>query len=131
MPDRMIEQVLCVMTDAERIAKGEALARSAFEMTALEDAKAAAGRDFTNRIKNLKTEQGKLADEVKTGTEMRDIECVEKPDWRQHIVTVVRCDTGEVVRTRPMTPSERQLRFDALSARVKDDEDEQKPETEH
>lgn len=132
MSDRMIEQVQCVMTDAERIAKGEQLARMAFEMGDLEEAKAAAGRDFTNRIKCLKTEQGKLADEVRSGAELRDVECAEKPDWKQHIVTIVRCDTGEIVRTRPMTPSERQLRFDALSARVKDeDEDETKPETEH
>lgn len=134
MPDRMIEQVMCVMTDAERIAKGELLARMAFELGDLEEQKAAAGRDFTNRIKNLRTEQGKVADDVRSGTELRDVECVEKPDWKEHVVSVVRCDTGEIVRRRPMTPSERQLRFDALSARVKDepDEDEEtKPETEH
>lgn len=132
MPDRLIEQVQCVMTDAERIAKGELLARMAFELGDLEEAKAAATRDFGNRIKNLKTEQGKVADDVRSGTEMRDVECVEKPDWKEYLVTIVRCDTGEVVRRRPMTPAERQLKFDAFSARVKDDDDEEtKPETEH
>lgn len=127
MPDRMIERLRCQMTEKERVAKGELLARMGFEMGDLENAKAAATRDYTNQIKNLKTEQTKVAEDVRSGTEERDVECVEKPDWKEHVVTIVRCDTGEIVRRRPMTPTERQLRFDAFSARVKDDEDPDPP----
>lgn len=123
----MNETLRVQLTDAERIAKGEELARINFALAELEELKGAATRSFGNKIKALKLDGGKVAYDMQTGTEERSVDCVERPDWKDFVVAVIRTDTGELVRRRPMTHAERQLRFNAFTASVKEEDDEPGP----
>ena len=46
---------------------------------------------------------------VATGFEMRDIPCTKTTDYRKGEVVIIRNDTGEMVETRKIRDSERQM----------------------
>lgn len=49
---------------------------------------------------------------VNNGYEYRDIDCEEKHNFAQGVVTITRLDTGEMVKERAMTEDERQKDLD-------------------
>ena len=131
MSDRVIENLRVQLTDDERLAKGQMLAKLNFQLGELKERKAAASRDFGNQIKALELEGGKVAYDVDTGTEERPVELRKAPHWKDYVIEFFRMDTGELVRREPMTPAERQMKLDVFPPlkRVKrDDDDEAKKE---
>jgi hypothetical protein len=46
---------------------------------------------------------------IESGLEWRDVECVEQHDYTRNVVSILRLDTGEVVRERVMSEGERQM----------------------
>lgn len=112
MSDRLIEKLRVQLTDEERIAKGQQLARINFRLAELKEQKSAASRDFANQIKALELESGQVAYDADTGTEERPVEMRKAPHWKDYMIEFFRMDTGELVRREPMTPQERQLKLD-------------------
>lgn len=51
----------------------------------------------------------KCASIISTGVEWRNVECAEMHDYERSIVSIVRLDTGEVVRERVMSQEDRQF----------------------
>ena len=49
-----------------------------------------------------------LKAEVRSGREYREVECRLEPDFKAGIMQIVRVDTGEFVRSRPLRTDERQ-----------------------
>ena len=107
--NEVVETLRVQLTPDERIQRGTALAKLNLELVQLEEQKAEAVRSWAEKIKAKKIEGGRLAHDVDTGTEERPIKCDERPRFGELVVEVVRRDTGEVVRTRPMLPEERQV----------------------
>lgn len=73
------------------------------------------------RVKCLKTDADALEAKVwhlrgivKTGKELQPVECRWSIDQETGVAKLVRQDTGEVVRTRALDPSERQTKLFAL-----------------
>lgn len=124
MADRKVQRLRVKLTTQEKEAKAELLAKLCTDLTELEEKKKAANSDYAAQIKRLKADNQNVVYDVRTGSEERDVETVEKPDWQERIVKTVRVDTGETIYKRPMTKEEQQTRFDIFT-REDDSEDEQ------
>jgi hypothetical protein len=114
MQDRIVKDLRVVLSEAEHLAKGQLLAKSAFDMSELEAGKATAAASYARQIKDLKRVQGRLSYDVQTGTEVRPVECEERRRFEALAVDIIRLDTGEVIDTRAMTHDECQLKFGEL-----------------
>jgi hypothetical protein len=85
------------------------LARKTSEMSETEEAKKAAVTQFGDRIASLRADTSSLARKFNSGYEYRNIECkvlYHEPSPAQK--TIMRLDTGEVVKVQAMTFNELQ-----------------------
>ncbi|RIL03121.1 MAG: hypothetical protein DCC71_15430 [Proteobacteria bacterium] len=102
------ERLPCPLTDDEVRQRGELLAMTLAEIAEIEEEFALERQRIRGEIKRRRERARGLTGEVSTRTEIREVACVRRilPDDER--VEIVRVDTGEVVRTRPLTPEERQ-----------------------
>jgi hypothetical protein len=99
----------CEFTPEELQAKAQELAQATIELHDEEEEKATVSKEYRERIKELRARQNAIAKTVKVRGEMRLVECIvrmNQPEMLQK--TTIRLDTGEVVKTKPMTEEERQ-----------------------
>lgn len=99
----------CDFTAEELKEISSQLAREAANMAEAEENKKAATAQFAEKIASAKARVASLARQVNQGYEMRNVECrvlLDKP--KRGLVQVVRADTGEIVKERPMSDSEKQ-----------------------
>lgn len=118
MQSGFVEKLPCDLTRDEKLLKAEEMAEHLKVRAEVEVEAKSSADDYKTQLKRLDRLVGDRAEEVRTGVEYRQIECVERGSYRMNKVDVIRCDTGEVVRSRPMTVSERQdsLPFSAEEA---------------
>lgn len=102
------EHLPCQLTGQELVLKSKALAELLCDQANIELEKKEANADFKARLDSIDTKMASLAQEVRTGREYRDVACIERADWTDNRVEIVRTDTGEVVRIRPLQQGERQ-----------------------
>lgn len=108
MGKRLIKELSCEMTAREKAGKSDQLAAAVGTKQELEDEKKAYNDDWKER--NVANDRRilKLAREVRTGHEVRNVECEEQPRYADRMVDIVRLDTGEVAFSRPMERGEMQ-----------------------
>jgi hypothetical protein len=87
---------------------GFSIANAIGDMEALEEEKAAFMTDHKEKLKEAKAQVKLLAAKIRTGTELRMIECRLEPDYGAKKVRTYRIDTEELVEERDMTVEERQ-----------------------
>jgi hypothetical protein len=97
-----------LLTEDELRERGDALAESVEKTAALAEEKKAQDAEINGKIKLSKEITRKLSRIIASKTEDREVECEITKDFERGTVTVHRCDTGEVVETRAMSPEERQ-----------------------
>lgn len=114
------KRIPCTLTPAEYILKSKALGQAHFRKANLVVEKGLALEKIKARIKEVDEEIKVLAEEARTGEEYREVQCVERPDWKEGMVETVVIHTGDVVARRPMLPEERQqkLRLEEDQARA-------------
>lgn len=112
--ERTVEILPCKLTPNELLLKGKELAETFKKVDSLEAEKKADASAFKDKIESYEAKGRELAREVSTGQEYRPIECFEEARYSTNMVDLVRSDSHEVVRSRPMDPSEKQpgLNFD-------------------
>ena len=96
------------LTPDELLVKSRELARYLQETRDLEESIARERKQQSEMLKDRREEAQRLAEDVATGTEVREVSCVEVLRYRERLVDIVRIDNHEVVRTRAMQPEERQ-----------------------
>ena len=105
----MITRRLPVRLEYDEIRlKGMRIATLEAEVEAIEEEKKAVTGDFKSKIDGRRTEISALSRQVNERQEYRQVEVIERKDWVERTVETVRTDTGEVVDSRPMSPSELQ-----------------------
>jgi hypothetical protein len=110
------------VSQQEYIAKSAELGRKLTEKTNLEDDLASVSAAMKKKVKDIDKEIAELGSIVNTWIEHRDVECVEVRDEDRMVMHVIRLDTHEVVGTRVMNDSERQLvMFPTTHLRVVED----------
>lgn len=107
MPTLMLP---CTLTDEDRLRISSAQTAEITAQEQVEAAKKAAVKDFNVAIKAHKAKVHDFNESLRTGTELRDIEVEERPDYAAGIVFIHRVDTGECVKQRAIDPDERQLK---------------------
>lgn len=98
-----------IFSDIEMKEFATDLARKTSEMSETEEAKKAAVAQFGDRIASLRADTSSLARKFNSGYEYRNIECkVLYHDPSPAQKTIVRLDTGEIVKVSAMTYGELQ-----------------------
>lgn len=106
---RTTDPLLCELTKAEALQRGQDLARSVEDIQAEEGAQETHKRAMKSKLSALEARRDQLALIVSRGQEVRDIEVELQADDDTGKVRRIRMDTGEVLLERPMTDAERQV----------------------
>jgi deoxyribodipyrimidine photolyase len=112
---RLVESCRYNFTAEEIRHLGESLAREAQNVFTLRQEKKEISQSYASRIEEANGKVAALTDKINQGYEMRDTECrVELDRPRRGAKSIVRVDTGAVVREEAMTAAEMQeaFRFD-------------------
>lgn len=110
------EELPCHLSAHEKLLKSESLAERLKDVHTVDAERKEAMADFKQRADELEKQVDKLALEVRTGREYRQVECFESASYSDSKVDIVRKDTGEVVRSRAMHPNERQEKMPFVDA---------------
>jgi hypothetical protein len=99
--------LLCELDDNELRDRGQTLSSTMLQYDTVEEAKKAAGKEFSEELKGLRGEMRKLSVNIRRKAETRSVLCIQE----FHSPTVgtkriTRLDTGEFVRDEPMTSQE-------------------------
>lgn len=81
-------------------------------LDAVEKEKKEAISDFKHRMDTLDNQCEDVRRKIKTGQEMKTIECEFVKDFESNNVKIKRKDTGKIIEDRAMTPQERQKTID-------------------
>jgi len=97
------EEVLPVnLTEEELRYKGDALAKKMLERDKLEYEKKVKAAEYKERIDEINVEASALAGNIRTRSEMRPVACLDEKDYDARRINRIRCDTGEIISSRPM-----------------------------
>lgn len=102
------EHLPCQLTSQELVLKSKQLAQLLCDQSNVELEKKEANAAFKEQLDDIDKKLSALALEVRTGREYREVPCIERADYIDNRVEVIRTDTSEVVRIRPLQPNERQ-----------------------
>lgn len=90
--------------------KASDLAQKLMEYRLIEEEKKTSAKVYGDRLKESRRVIDELGEEVRTRSELRLVETHEIPSPTSNVILVVRNDTMETVRTRPMTEHELEVR---------------------
>lgn len=117
-----ISQVLPVpLTPAQYEDACQTLARIIDERQQLENQRKSVNADFKAQIDAKDAEGFRLTRLVRERGEWKTVMCDEITDYDEATVTVVRRDTGEIVRTRTLLTDERQMKIPEADGAAKEE----------
>lgn len=105
-----------VLTDIELLDLGQKLAEKHREARAEEDDQKESKSAMKERLEGIENEISRLAGLIRERREYRNVEVHEMKDFTRGMVDTLRNDTGELVRTRPMTSEDRTVSLFADAA---------------
>jgi len=111
IPETFHEEVPVDLRQDEIVARATDLSGAIRRRMALDDEKKRFTDDWKDRATKIDQEVQRLNRIVGDRKEGRSVECIEKRNEVDCTMETVRLDTGEVIRARPMTPNERQLKL--------------------
>ncbi len=109
MDEKRTRSLPVKLNNEELMAKGQELAAKAGEISEAKDDLKSVGKTMKDQIALMEKELDVLVRIVRQKMEYREVECVEVRDNIRMVIQIWRCDTNEIVETRPMTQVERQL----------------------
>lgn len=109
MARKFTETLVCNLTEDEVATRADAAARAQRELDDAQRDIDAAKKSAKTTIDTLDARRRLLLEEVRTRQGFRPVECEESPDYLEGLMRVVRLDTAEIVRSRPLTAEERQV----------------------
>jgi uncharacterized FlaG/YvyC family protein len=121
------EYLKCLLTEKEKTELSAKIAKAISDRSHTEARLKEVSASLKADIAKLDAEISETALQINNGYEYRNVECRMDKDYRLGTITVTRLDTGEVIRERPMTGEERQMK---LPVRNKEGEKEKEKEKE-
>ena len=113
-----VERITVALTQDERSLRAREVTELLARRDEIEFASKEAAKEAREEIKELDTKIEAMARAARTGMEEQDLSVSERPNRDVFTVSIVREDTGEVVRERPMADDElRSARQAALPLR--------------
>jgi len=102
------ETLTCILTGDDRIAYGNEMSELLEENESLEVAKSETAKRYKTQIDSNAQRATDIAKIIRAGQEDRSVEVQKVYDYEALTITYIRKDTGETVRGRDMTATERQ-----------------------
>jgi hypothetical protein len=99
------------LTPVELAARADELANLLQKRDQVDEEKSAANSRFKMQFDEIDTRMSALGRELRDKEVPREVEVTRTMNYSEKIVETVRNDTGELVRTRSMSPDELQMRF--------------------
>jgi hypothetical protein len=99
----------CVLTDGERLEKGQQLADCQNERGIIEEEQDQVKSQFKARLSANEGQASSLGAALRAGYEYRAVDCRVVKNYDTGRVHVIRKDTGETVEARDMSDEERQM----------------------
>ncbi len=96
------------INDEQRIAYGRQRAQLDEDMEKLVEEKRQATADIRQRANTIKTQAREVSRAIRTGQEVREVQCFYRFKWKDGVKELIRTDTNEVVERRAITAEERQ-----------------------
>jgi hypothetical protein len=96
---RVVRDIPFPLADEQKARIGEHLAGKLSEKAIIEAGKRSAIAAANEQLKEINADITRLSDSIRTSTELREVECIERPGLVNGAIEVVRCDTGEIVET--------------------------------
>jgi hypothetical protein len=115
MPSLMLP---CKLTNEDRFCFNEVATTEIKAREQVEAAKKEAVRSFNVALKAHKAKEHDFNESLFSGTELRDVEIEERPDYAAGIVFVHRLDTGDCCQQRAIDPDERQVKLNVDGPKV-------------
>lgn len=103
----LMEEVNVKLTDDEWALRSDEMGKTVLELENYQAEKKVTMTELAAGEKALNKKIQALGLAIRTHSEPREVECYENPNLVRMYVEVIRRDTGEVVKTRPMTDGER------------------------
>lgn len=107
--ERWTENLRCDLTDEEVRERADRAARSYKDAAERADELQAHSKEERGAIGKLNAEVGQLLRAVAERAEYRPTDVLLHRNEGQSTMDTIRADTGELVRSRPFTPDERQI----------------------
>lgn len=101
------ETLPCELTEYEVAERAKTLAELHAKQDKLEVEKKAVVDDFKGKLDHVERDMKILARQVRDRSEHRDVEVDERLDDIRFVIETFRLDTGEIIRSRPMTQDEK------------------------
>lgn len=112
----------CKLNQKELDQRRDELASLIDKKNQLEYEKSELSKEYRQRLDEIDRTIGKLASEIRSKSEPRQVEVRREKDLRLGVETVVRVDTGEEVSQRQLEPHERQAELKLYAREGSDDE---------
>ena len=107
--ERFTEELPCKLTEAEKVLRGDQLVQKLAERDKVHaDAKADAAA-YRKDLEEIDATVSSIAKAIRDGSELREVDVIERPNYTIDQVELVRLDTSEVYETRAFEHDERQL----------------------
>lgn len=100
------ERLVCNLTMNEKILRAQKATELLGEYGTKEREAKAAAATRSAELKELRTELDESGRASREGWEYREVEVRERPNGANRSIEIIRMDTDEVVRVRPMTDAE-------------------------
>ena len=118
---RESETLPCPLTDDEWAERSDHCARLLAERDTFAAQAKADAKENKDELAEMDGKIRELSKEIRDRRTWRDVQVRTSPDYEEGIMQTVRCDTGEVIRTRPLTLDEKQQKLPSMEP-VDDDE---------
>ena len=109
-----LEKMPVVLTSDERDMRAREAARLLAEYGSREEHKKEVVKEISDRLKDLRAQADAAAQAANTGVEEREVPVSPRANNERFLVEYYRDDTGELVRTRPMTDDESRVARQAV-----------------
>lgn len=117
------EHLPCPLTDDEWNERSEHCARLIAERDMRAEAAKNQAKQAKEELAEMDSEIRELSREIRDRRTWRDVQVRNEPDYADGVMTTVRCDTGEVIRTRPLTLDEKQQKLPTMDVISEPDPD--------
>ncbi len=106
---RLTLSLRCEFTSEELQEKGEELSAIVLRYEEVDEERKTVSQTYREQLSDLRSDRKRLSSLIRKKGEDRPVECIAKfHDPHVGEKTIVRLDTGEIVRIEPMTDEERQ-----------------------
>lgn len=96
------------LTEEEKRDLAENIADDQLELEKLEGEKSSITKDYASRIEAVRARIKASSSTYRQGFEMREVDHVEKKDFDLGTCTLIRLDTGEIIKARKLTNAEQE-----------------------